>query len=142
MDVLDLPPTTDSVPAARRFTRAALRGSHCDVDTAVLLVSELVTNAVLHARSSIVLSVEDRDASARVEVRDRSPLSPRLHRFAIESATGRGLRMLEQLSRGWGVEVQTAGAGKVVWFEVGMAAETSWDSFADDLMVGGVPGDL
>jgi hypothetical protein len=55
--VLDLPPTTASVPVARRFVRARLevRAAEgvADVDTATLLVSEVVTNAVLHARSAV-----------------------------------------------------------------------------------------
>ena len=70
MSVLELPPTTDSVPLARRFARTALRDSSTDVDTVLLLVSEVVTNAVLHARSAIRLVIEDRDERVRVEVHD------------------------------------------------------------------------
>ena len=52
MNELRLPPTTDSVPVARRFVRSRLTQRDVDVDTAVLLVSEVVTNAVLHARTT------------------------------------------------------------------------------------------
>ena len=119
MTDLHLPPSTESVPAARQFARERLRASRCDVDTVVLLVSELVTNAVLHARSEVRLVVDDLGETARVRVVDQSPMPPRLHSFAVESATGRGLRMLDQLALRWGVEPDPDGPGKVVWFEVG-----------------------
>jgi anti-sigma regulatory factor (Ser/Thr protein kinase) len=118
---------------ARRFARAALIESSADVDTVILLVSEVVTNAVLHARGGIRLVVEDRDAVARVEVFDSSPLPPRMHHFRLASATGRGLRLLDQLSQTWGVE-RVSDDGKVVWFEVGSSDDTVWESFADDLL--------
>jgi anti-sigma regulatory factor (Ser/Thr protein kinase) len=65
VNVLDLPPTTASVPVARRFVRARLEDGAAegvaDVDTATLLVSEVVTNAVLHARSAVTLTVDVAD---------------------------------------------------------------------------------
>jgi hypothetical protein len=132
VSALDLPPTTDSVPLARRFARSALRESRWDVDTVLLLVSEVVTNAVLHARSSIRLVVEDRADVARVEVHDGSPVPPRMHHFRLTSGTGRGLRMLDQLALAWGVE--PGAEGKVVWFEVGVADDTVWEAFTEDLL--------
>ena len=139
MSELRLPPTPDSVPLARRFVRQQLRETECDVDTVVLLVSEVVTNAVLHARSDIRVSLEVRGDTARVEVADSSPAPPRLHRFHVESATGRGLRLLDQLALGWGVQSAPAddGTGKVVWFEVGPASEAVWESFADSMFAEG-----
>lgn len=139
MSELRLPPAADSVPQARRFVRQQLRGSECDVDTVVLLVSEVVTNAVLHARSDIRLSLEVRGDTARVEVADSSPAPPRLHRFHLESATGRGLRLLDTLAMGWGIEPASTddGHGKVVWFEVGPASGAAWESFADSLFAEG-----
>lgn len=133
---MTLAPTTDSVPRARSFARTTLETSSADVDTVVLLVSEVVTNAVLHARSAIRLAIEDRDGVVRVEVHDGSPMPPRMHRFRLASATGRGLRLLEQLSLSWGVEPVT-GSGKVVWFEVGAADESAWESFAADELLAG-----
>jgi anti-sigma regulatory factor (Ser/Thr protein kinase) len=142
VSALDLPPSTESVPVARRFARREVNETQADVDTVVLLVSEVVTNAVLHARSDIRLNIESRDDLVRVEVRDASPLSPRLHHFRLTSGTGRGLRMLERLARRWGVEPDPAGAGKVVWFEVGEPDESSWEFIGDDLLSEGVPGDF
>jgi anti-sigma regulatory factor (Ser/Thr protein kinase) len=139
MSDLRLPPTTDSVPVARRFAREQLRHSAADIDTVVLLVSEVVTNAVLHARSDIVLAVDDHGEVARVEVHDSSPVPPRLHKFAVESATGRGLRLLDQLALRWGAD--SSHDGKVVWFEVGRPRASAWESFAESLLAEGVQGD-
>ena len=126
---------------ARRFAREQLRRSDADVDTVVLLVSEVVTNAVLHARSEVVVSVVDQGAVARIEVHDASPAGPRMHRFAVDSATGRGLRLIDQLAHRWGTAALPSGAGKVVWFEVGAADTTAWESFADSLLADGGIGD-
>jgi anti-sigma regulatory factor (Ser/Thr protein kinase) len=142
MGELRLPPAAESVPAARRFARDQLRGSDCDTETAALLVSEVVTNAVLHGRSDVLLVVEDRGASAYVSVSDTSPMPPRVHNFAVESATGRGLRLVDQLAQRWGVERAASGQGKVVWFEVGEPSAAAWESFADTLLAEGAPGDL
>ncbi len=135
MSELELPPTTDSVPLARRFARQLLRDSTSDVDTVVLLVSEVVTNAVLHARSEIRLVVRDGVEVVRVEVHDGSPVPPRLHHFPPSSGTGRGLRMVDRLARAWGVDPLGHG-GKVVWFEVGLPADSAWSSFDDDALEG------
>ena len=142
MSQLRLPPTTDSVPVARRHAREQLRHSGADVDTVVLLVSEVVTNAVLHARSDVFLTVSDEGETARVEVRDSSPVRPRVHRFAVESATGRGLRLLDQLALRWGADQADGGRGKTVWFEVGSPGEAAWESFGDVLLAEGAFGDL
>lgn len=137
---LRLPPRTDSVPRARRFARHELRESAADVETAVLLVSEVVTNAVLHARSHLVLQVDDRGMHAWVSVTDASPMTPRVHNFVVESPTGRGMRLLEQLAVRWGVDPGEDGAGKVVWFEVGEPSENAWESFTEALAEGGPGG--
>ena len=127
---------------ARQFARRAAATSAADVDTVVLLVSEVVTNAVLHARSDIRLDVQASTDTVRVEVHDASPVEPRVHHFRLTSGTGRGLRMVEQLARRWGVEADPARGGKIVWFEVGRPDEQSWSFLADDLFAEGVPHDL
>lgn len=140
MSELDLPPATESVPVARRFVREVLRESAVDVDTATLLVSEVVTNAVLHARSPLSVRVVERGDTARIEVSDGSPVPPRVHSFSSLSATGRGLRLLGQLALAWGVE--PSDHGKTIWFEIGQPTDTVWDSFdADDLLAEGNVGD-
>lgn len=135
MSELELPPSSDSVPRARQFVRTLLRESRSDVDTVVLLVSEVVTNAVLHARSVMRLVVQDRDGVVRVEVHDGSPVPPRMHHFAPSSGTGRGLRMVDRLARAWGADPDGPG-GKVVWFEVGQPRDSTWEPFTEDVLEG------
>ena len=72
--------TAASVPRARRFVRQALRGVTPDpdvVDVAMLLVSELVTNAVMHAASQSRVEVAVSGDTVRVEVHDDSEAMPR-----------------------------------------------------------------
>ena len=133
MDVLDLPPTTASVPVARRFVRARLvedaasaADGRADVDSATLLVSEDVTNAILHARIAVTLTVDVGEDVVRITVRDGSPVQPRVHAFAPTSATGRGLLLLDRLAKRWGVEPDPVTGGKVVWFEVGEPSLAAW----------------
>jgi anti-sigma regulatory factor (Ser/Thr protein kinase) len=132
VNVLELPPTTDSVPVARRFVRARLVEGATDVDTATLLVSEVVTNAILHARTTVRVTVEVADEFVRIAVRDGSPVQPRVHSFSSTSATGRGLRLLDRLARRWGVYSDPATGGKVVWFEVGEPSTAGWAEVSED----------
>lgn len=119
MNVVTLAPTTASVPAARRFVRARLVEGVADVDTATLLVSEVVTNAILHARTPVTLTVEVAHEVVRVTVRDGSPVPPRINAYPPTSATGRGMLLLDRLAKRWGVDRDPGTGGKVVWFEVG-----------------------
>ncbi len=130
MTVLELPPATDSVPVARRFLRERLSESELDVDTAVLLTSEVVTNAILHARTPVTVTIHAVPGLVRIAVRDLSPVQPRIHSFSANAATGRGLRLLDQLARRWGVDAAQP-VGKIVWFEVGPPAEGAWGSFGE-----------
>ncbi len=90
---------------------------HRVVDTVELLTSEVVTNALVHARSAPELSVEVRQDVVRVEVSDASAIEPVLQQPDLESASGRGIAIVETLAAGWGVE-QMPDDGKLVWFEV------------------------
>ena len=139
--MLELPPTTESVPTARRFVRNAMRESDtvADVDTASLLVTEIVTNAVLHALTPRTVRVSVAADVVRIEVRDGSIVPPRMHTFSATAATGRGLQMLERLAVRWGVRSEPP-KGKVVWFEVGAASEADWELEAGDWLGEGMPG--
>lgn len=108
--------------SARRFVRRflAARHVHCDDDAVELLVSEMVTNAVLHASGEITVYVAATSDNLRVEVHDRSPRLPRQRRHADDAATGRGLDLVSTLAARWGART-LHGVGeerKVVWFEV------------------------
>jgi PAS domain S-box-containing protein len=95
------------------------------VDTAILLTSELVTNAVLHARTDVRVTVVV-GSEVRVEVRDESGMLPTSRSHALDSMTGRGLNIVGQLADDYGVEVENehgfgggqASLGKTVWFSL------------------------
>ena len=110
-----LPGDPRSAGAARQFLSVTLE-SWGDDDyefAAVLLLSELVTNAVLHARTEIVVRLTRLDDALRMEVGDGSTRAPLTRHYSAEATTGRGLALVDSLAREWGVEV--AHDGKVVW---------------------------
>jgi anti-sigma regulatory factor (Ser/Thr protein kinase) len=114
---LRLPPEPSSAGAARRFVASALDGwNDASADLAVLLVSELASNVVLHAGTDFELSIRLRDDELRIEVQDASPVMPTLKHYVAESVTGRGLHMVAASADRWGFE--TTDTGKVVWFEL------------------------
>lgn len=134
-----LPAEPASVAAARRFVRDALQqlDAAAAVDDAQALVSELATNAVIHARTAFTVEVGQDGDRLRVCVHDGSPARPRVRRYDSDSTTGRGLRLVETLASSWGVE--TTGSGKTVWLELsrtGSAPAQQWDDAdADDVDV-------
>lgn len=116
---LDLPADRTSPARARRFVSEVMESWGLDgeaVDDGELLVSELVTNAVLHARSASRVEVVRVRRAVRVRVCDRSPARPHVRDYGPQAVTGRGLLLVERLSRRWGIEVD--GDGKCVWFEL------------------------
>jgi anti-sigma regulatory factor (Ser/Thr protein kinase) len=119
-----------SVPAARRFVDEALRRWDAEPvrDIALLCTSELVTNAVLHARTEVRLSVRITGSTVRVRVSDNGAASvPQRVRSADAHATrGRGLVLVEALSDRWGVDEDER--GKTVWFELDVAASGDAES--------------
>jgi anti-sigma regulatory factor (Ser/Thr protein kinase) len=86
------------------------------VDDAQLLVSELATNAVLHARSAFSVVARAEESGIRVSVRDASPVTPKLRDLSATAPSGRGLHLVAALSADWGVEVTAD--GKTVWAEL------------------------
>lgn len=111
-----LAPSPSAARAARAFVADVLQGwPAATVETTRLLVSELVTNAVLYARSTIEVSVSAR-GRLRVEVGDSHPSDPVPKNYELDADTGRGLALLVSLAEEWGVE-RTA-TGKTVWFVV------------------------
>jgi anti-sigma regulatory factor (Ser/Thr protein kinase) len=103
---------------ARSFVSTALEHWACGdlAQTVSLLVSELVANAVQHARSTAEISVLLHPGCVRIEVADDDPTIPKRRLVGPESPSGRGLALVEQLSSSWGIDPTPK--GKVVWFEV------------------------
>lgn len=113
-----LAPVARSIPEARRFAREALLalGVPHPEDAVALLVSELITNAVLHAGTPVRLSVLRYDGVLRIEVRDDDPTPPRLVDPDPMRPGGRGIMLVDALAQRWGVNANER--GKTIWFEV------------------------
>ncbi|MEU9309125.1 ATP-binding protein [Streptomyces sp. NPDC048256] len=112
-----------AVPETRRALRELLRGwgRPGRSETAELLTSELVTNALVHTDDDAVLTATVSPSGLRVEVRDCVAQRPRPRVPSADEGThGRGLVLVESLADTWGVRAQ--GGGKVVWFELGAGA--------------------
>jgi anti-sigma regulatory factor (Ser/Thr protein kinase) len=94
------------------------------VDDCCLMATELVTNALVHGRGEITLSVDCQDSdSVRVEVRDQGALDRRLvapHHVVPDSETGRGLHIVDALAERWGVTA--CDSATCAWFEVRRSA--------------------
>jgi anti-sigma regulatory factor (Ser/Thr protein kinase) len=118
------PETTASVPVARQFVADALAALAPEVgEMAALLVSELATNAVVHATSDFAVTVLYPTATGRVrvEVRDGVPGEPMPLRPPPTAPHGRGLLLVASLADEWGVEGTDAAVGKTIWFELAPA---------------------
>lgn len=117
---LRLPPSPTATAAARTFVREVCRywqlalPDATVMERAVLLANELVTNAVVHAGTGIRLRLELRGERLHIAVRDDNPRLLRLVVPDSEAEGGRGLWLVEQLARAWGVTPHPEG-GKVVW---------------------------
>lgn len=112
--------TTDpaSVPQGRRFVRETLDAWNCSalVETATLLVSELLSNAVRHACGPLSLRLRRAGAELSVEVCDGSPVVPQARYAVADEESGRGLLLVDSLATAWGT-LPTA-EGKAVWFSL------------------------
>ncbi|WP_337062021.1 ATP-binding protein [Kineococcus sp. G2] len=86
------------------------------VDTLLLLTAEVVTNAVVHGRSEVVLQLGRHGSRVRVGVTDENTRLPLRRESDPDALDGRGMALVEALADAHGVEVQPF--GKVVWFDV------------------------
>jgi DNA-binding NarL/FixJ family response regulator len=90
------------------------------LDELELLTTELVNNAVVHAGSTVDVVVRRRPDAVRVEVTDQGPGALELGDGALSDTSGRGLLLVEMISRDWGTS--STAAAKTVWFEVAVAS--------------------
>lgn len=125
-----------SVPEARHFVSSVLAGSGQQqwLDEAELAVSELATNAVLHAHSPFEVVVQAHPDGVYVQVWDDDPALPQRRDSDASSTTGRGLELVAAIATFHGV--QAVGPTKVVWFSLGMprpdgAADLLLDRWTD-----------
>jgi anti-sigma regulatory factor (Ser/Thr protein kinase) len=112
------PAVPESVGSARRFTRAALGRHDVEprlIDTAMLLVSELATNAIVHAASTLTLRIDVGD-DIRVEICDANETPPVVGEPEMEHESGRGLAIVTTLADDWSWAPRSN--GKVVWFSL------------------------
>ena len=114
----EFPAELQAPRAARRIVARALDEWDCQgaIDNVILLVSEVVGNAVVHAQTDVEVSVRLLRSVIRIEVSDSSPEPLRPREVHLDAESGRGLQLVEQLASAWG-EARTEN-GKVVWFEV------------------------
>lgn len=114
--VRSFPPDSRSVRAARAFVAEVVDAPDQVREDLALVVSELAANAVLHTPAAFTVTVRSLGDAVRVEVADSSPVLPQVKDHGDRAPTGRGLRIVDQLARGRGV--QRTDDGKVVWAEV------------------------
>ena len=119
-----LPPEPSSPGRARDFVAAALEawGTAELREQARLLTSELVTNAVMHARTDVTVTVirDDARQAVRVTVADGSEVPPRRRPYGALATTGRGIAMVAKAAKNFGIDVRPG--GKTVWFELPIPA--------------------
>jgi CheY-like chemotaxis protein len=117
--VLALPADPASVARARRFLRSTLQDWNLDrlVEDGQIVVSELVTNAVMHAKSAPELRLSLNGATLRVEVRDDGPGTPEPQPPSETGEHGRGMHLVAALAAAWGMDLPQDD-GKVVWAEL------------------------
>jgi len=118
-------PTAESVPAARHFVVDVLRawGHESLAADAALIVSELATNALMHAASPFRAVVDRRRGGLRIGVEDAA-VSPLERRVAgADDVSGRGVDIVAALSERWGYS--PVPGGKVVWAELPLVPSRS-----------------
>jgi anti-sigma regulatory factor (Ser/Thr protein kinase) len=121
-----LPCDATSVGTARRLVRGQLAHlvDHAPVDdeildAASLSISELVTNAIVHARTDVAVRTAFDGGVLRVEVSDGNPALPTERRPKGVTGTGHGLQLIDAIATRWGVQPSTS--GKTIWFELAYA---------------------
>ncbi len=114
--VRGFPDAVESVTQARHFVAEVLEGRAADdtSEAAQLMVSELAGNSIRHARTGFSVGVEITSSSVRVDVSDTGPGQPSLQARDPLGPSGRGLRIVKDLSEQWGIDISDD--TKTVWF--------------------------
>lgn len=120
---LHLAPDIRAARRARHFVRDFCHDLQLDprvCDSAVLAVSELVTNAFLYGRTTTTIYIALAGEVLRLSVRDENPVLPTVGQLAPDSIGGRGLPIVAAIADRWGVTSATA--GKTIWVEIAKSA--------------------
>lgn len=117
-----VPSRVDSVPAARAFLTTLLKGWSVEesvIEDAALLTTELMANALEHGQGLLSMGVELDDGVLHVGVQDRTDNEqPKVLPLDETSAGGRGMWIVNVMSRDWGTDAGNESGGKTVWFEL------------------------
>jgi anti-sigma regulatory factor (Ser/Thr protein kinase) len=105
-------PSPSEVSAARHFAQAQAETLGCDSSDLGLIVSELATNACIHAGSAFTVSLNRQGSDVLVEVGDQNP-APAIVQPQSLGMSGRGLQIVAAIAADWGVA--TRHPGKAVW---------------------------
>jgi two-component sensor histidine kinase len=116
------PAWPESIPLAREYVSDLLGGIHPNLcETAALLVSELVTNAIRHAGGQhVAVEVRQFPGERRlwVGVTDNEAALPVLRTPDVSAENGRGIQLVSTLADRWGAGRRRASTEKTVWFEL------------------------
>ena len=119
--VFRLAPTSDSVTAARRQVSDVLRrwSFHDLLNDVAVAVTELVTNAVLHAGSDVSVGIARAPGRVRIVIGDASEIRPERRMTDPLALSGRGMRMVDDMADAWGCDVVEG--GKLIWVDLSHA---------------------
>ena len=118
---LPLPSDANAPALARTFVSDHLDWLRPEqLDDALILVSELVTNAVRYGQPEITLRLRSQPPSVGVEVSDHGPQLPQVAQAPPDpqEISGRGLLIVDALANRWGITPDRPPTGKTVWFEL------------------------
>ncbi len=123
---------------ARQLLRATLHGwrLHHLEEVATLLVSELATNAVLHAQSSFLVEAEQLSSMVRVSLYDCAAAAPMRRHHGVHAGTGRGIGLVAVLASAWGTRSAATPWAKLVWFELPLDPDALPNPAEDALLAG------
>jgi anti-sigma regulatory factor (Ser/Thr protein kinase) len=123
--VLTLPPTPQAPALAREHVRSLGSSWPPQVMESVLLaVTEVVTNAVRYGKGRLEFGVQVDDGTVRVEVSDDNPEPPQRRPRTPDGLVegGLGLHLLDAITRAWGTDTREKPPGKTVWIEVPLSS--------------------
>lgn len=102
----------------RAWARPRLTAFGADgcVPDALVVLSELVTNAITHGHGPVEVTLKDRGPAVRMTVRDQGHSKPKVHEPSPDASSGRGLVIVDRLSASWGVD--SSSNKTTVWADI------------------------